>query len=61
MLWVLFYQAASDVNAKGFVKGLICSVASNNIVVFAEQIEHQKRCATTEYLMRSKIFFAKLR
>ncbi len=47
MLWVLFYQAASDVNAKGFVKGLICSFTSNNIVVVAEQIEDQKRCATT--------------
>jgi hypothetical protein len=57
MLWVLFCQAASNVKIKGFVKGLICCVASNNIVVVAEQIEHQKRCATTGYLMRSKILF----
>ncbi|MFT6344954.1 MAG: EAL domain-containing protein (putative c-di-GMP-specific phosphodiesterase class I) [Paraglaciecola sp.] len=47
MLWVLFDQAASDVKTKGFVKGLICSFTSNNIVVVAEQIEDQKRCATT--------------
>jgi len=47
MLWVLFDQAASDVKTKGFVKGLICSLTSNNIVVVAEQIEDQKRCATT--------------
>jgi hypothetical protein len=55
MLWVLFDQAASDVKTKGFLKGVICSFTSNNIVVVAEQIEHQKRCATTGNLMRSKI------